>query len=130
MCISAEERQAFMTWNVEYTDEFGGWWEALTEAEQTDISAVVRLLEIRGPSLPYPHSSDVRGSGFGQMRELRIQHKGSPYRIFYAFDPARTAILLIGGNKTGDKRWYEKFVPVADRLFAEHLKILQEEEGS
>jgi len=62
------------------------------------------------------------------MRELRIQHRGRPYRILYAFDPLRTAILLTGGNKTGDKRWYEKFVPVAERLFAEHLKTLKEGE--
>ncbi|HHC24281.1 MAG TPA: addiction module toxin RelE [Desulfobacterales bacterium] len=117
-----------MTWNVEYTDEFGEWWGTLTEAEQTDIVAAVGLLEVRGPALPYPYSSDVRGSRFGQMRELRIQHRGSPYRILYAFDPERTAILLIGGNKTGNRRWYEKFVPMADRLFAEHLKSLQKGE--
>jgi len=121
-------KELFMTWNVEYTDEFGEWWGTLTEAEQTDIVAAVGLLEVRGPALPYPYSSDVRGSRFGQMRELRIQHRGSPYRILYAFDPERTAILLIGGNKTGNRRWYEKFVPMADRLFAEHLKSLQKGE--
>ena len=61
------------------------------------------------------------------MRELRIQHKGAPYRVFYAFDPRRAAILLIGGTKTGDKRFYEKMVPVADDLYDTHLEELRRE---
>ncbi len=116
-----------MTWEVEYTDEFGVWWEGLDESAQIAIDATVRLLEIRGPQLPFPHSSSVRGSRFGQMRELRIQHKGEPYRILYAFDPRRTAILLIGGNKGGNDRWYDEYVPRADRLFADHLATLTKE---
>lgn len=55
------------------------------------------------------------------MRELRIQHRGAPYRVLYAFDPRRRAILLIGGFKMGDDRWYEKMVPIADDLYDEHL---------
>ena len=61
------------------------------------------------------------------MRELRVQHDGQPYRILYAFDPRRSAILLIGGNKTGDNRWYDVFVPIADRLYNEHLVELGKE---
>jgi hypothetical protein len=61
------------------------------------------------------------------MRELRIQHAGDPYRVLYAFDPRRNAILLIGGNKTGKNRWYKEFVPMADRLYDEHLKELKQE---
>jgi hypothetical protein len=61
------------------------------------------------------------------MRELRVQHAGDPYRVLYAFDPRRCAILLIGGNKTGNDRWYEEFVPKADRLFDEHLETLERE---
>jgi hypothetical protein len=59
------------------------------------------------------------------MRELRIQHRGRPYRILYAFDPRRSAILLIGGDKTGNDRWYDENVPRADRLFDEHLESLE-----
>jgi len=58
------------------------------------------------------------------MRELRIQHSGRPYRVLYAFDPRRTALLLIGGDKTGNNRWYEVFVPIADSLYDAHLKEL------
>jgi hypothetical protein len=73
-----------MEWEVEYTDEFGEWWETLTEGEQEEVSAVVGLLEEKGPFLPFPYSSDIEGSKFGQIRELRIQHKGEPYRVLYA----------------------------------------------
>jgi len=61
------------------------------------------------------------------MRELRVQHKGEPYRVLYAFDFTRTAILLIGSNKTGDDRWYDRFVPIADRLYDEHLAAIERE---
>ena len=60
------------------------------------------------------------------MRELRIQHAGRPYRVLYAFDPRRNALLLIGGDKTGNDRWYEVFVPIADALYQKHLEELEE----
>lgn len=114
-------------WDVEYTDEFGAWWAGLTEDEQVSISASVRLLEERGPALGFPHSSGINGSKHGHMRELRTQHDGRPYRTLYAFDPRRSAILLIGGDKTGNGRWYEIYVPIADRLYEEHLDQLRKE---
>jgi hypothetical protein len=116
-----------MEWEVEFTDEFGHWWESLGEGEQESVRASVKLLEDFGPGLPYPHSSSVTTSRHGNMRELRVQHAGHPYRILYAFDPRRCAILLIGGEKTGNDRWYEKYVPIADRLYDEHLKTLRKE---
>jgi hypothetical protein len=114
-------------WEVEYTDEFGDWWNGLTEAEQESVNAHVRLLEERGPQLGHPHSSGIARSRHRHMRELRIQYRGRPYRVLYAFDPRRTAILLIGGDKTGDDRWYEAYVPLADRLYDEHLAALRKE---
>jgi hypothetical protein len=116
-----------MSWNVEYTDEFGDWWSGLGEDEQESLAASVRLLEERGPALGFPHSSGINGSKHGHMRELRTQHDGHPLRTLYAFDPRRSAILLIGGDKTGDKRWYETHVPIADRLYDEHLEQLKNE---
>jgi hypothetical protein len=116
-----------MAWEVEYTDELGTWWETLTEQEQVDVAAAVGLLEVTGPNLGYPYSSAVRGSKHGHMRELRVQHQGRPYRVLYAFDPRRVAILLLGGDKTGDAQWYERFVPMADRLYDEHLQSLRQE---
>jgi hypothetical protein len=61
------------------------------------------------------------------MRELRIQHQGRPYRVLYAFDPRRSAMLLIGGDKTGNHRWYEEFVPLADAIYERHLRELEDE---
>jgi hypothetical protein len=110
-----------MAWNVEFTDEFGAWYASLTESVQDDIDRTVGLLEARGPQLPFPYSSGIEGSRHEHMRELRIQSGGDPYRVFYAFDPRRTAILLVGGNKAGDGRFYETMIPIADRLYDEYL---------
>lgn len=114
-------------WDVEYTDQFEAWWNSLTGAEQEDVDAKVILLQRFGPALPRPHADTVATSRHPNMKELRIQHAGRPYRVLYAFDPRRCAILLIGGDKTGDKQWYRRFVPVADRLYEEHLDALKRE---
>lgn len=116
-----------MAWEVEYTDEFETWWYGLDADEQKSIAASVGLLEVLGPQLPFPHSSGVKLSRYRRMRELRVQHKGKPYRIFYAFDPRRTAVLLTGRNKQGDDRFYERMVVLADRLYETHLEILKAE---
>jgi hypothetical protein len=119
-----------MTWEVEYTDELGAWWAGLNEDEQASVAASVSLLEVKGPQLGFPHSSGINGSRHSHMRELRIQHDGKPYRVLYAFDPRRAAILLIGGDKTGQDRWYDIFVPVADTLYDEHLVELKKGDGN
>lgn len=116
-----------MKWEVEYTNEFEEWWIELDAATQVSIDVVVRMLEDRGTELPYPYSSGINGSRHSHMRELRVQHKGDPYRIVYAFDPRRVAILLLGGNKGGDDRWYEENIPKADKLYDEHLEELKNE---
>ena len=101
-------------WDVEYSDEFGEWWESLNEGEQVEVAAVVGMLEECGPNLCYPYSSSIIGSKVEHLRELRVQHKGKPHRVLYAFDPRRVAILLLGGNKTGKNRWYETFASFAN----------------
>ena len=117
-----------MAWDVEYTDEFETWWiNELDNAGRESVAAYVALLEERGPALEYPYSSGIRRSRYSHLRELRIQHEGRPYRVLYAFDPRRTAILLIGGTKKGDDRWYEVNVPLAEKLYATHLEQLMEE---
>jgi hypothetical protein len=117
-----------MAWDVEYTDEFETWWiSELDNAGRESVAAYIALLEERGPALEYPYSSGIRRSRYSHLRELRIQHEGRPYRVLYAFDPRRTAILLIGGTKKGDDRWYEVNVPLAEKLYATHLEQLMEE---
>lgn len=105
---------------VLYTTEFELWWDSLTVEEQKSVGTIVELLEEFGVALSFPHSSGIEGSK--KLRELRIQHRGEPYRVLYAFDPARNAILLLGGNKAGKDRWYEQNIPRAERIFAVYLK--------
>jgi len=114
-------------WEVEYTDEFEEWWESLTEGEQIDIDASVCLLEEIGPSLSRPHVDTVKGSRHSNMKELRTQSSGNPLRTLFAFDPRRKAILLIGGNKTGNGRFYDEMIPKADKIYDVHLKEIQDE---
>jgi hypothetical protein len=116
-----------MECEVEYTDEFDEWWETLDEAEQEDVAAYVGLLEQNGANLKYPYCSGINDSKHGHMRELRVQHKGDPYRVLYAFDPRRMAILLIGGDKTGNDRWYDETIPIADDLYDAHIEELRKE---
>jgi hypothetical protein len=63
------------------------------------------------------------------MRELRIQHQGRPYRVLYAFDPRRIGILLLGGDKTGNTRWYRENVPKADAIYRQHLRELEDDKA-
>lgn len=116
-----------MSWNVEFTDEFLTWWQTLSLAEQEELSSDVDLLMDEGPQLGRPKADAVKGSRHANMKELRTQSQGNPLRTFFAFDPRRAAILLIGGDKTGDKRFYDRMIPVADALYDEHLKTLKKE---
>jgi len=116
-----------VNWDVEFADQFGVWWEGLAIEEQESIVPIVRLLEKHGPSLRFPYSSGIAGSRHSHMRELRIQHEGRPYRVLYAFDPRRSAILLIGADKTGNDRWYDEFVPAADAIYDKHVAQLKQE---
>jgi hypothetical protein len=112
-------------WEVEYTDEFEAWWGTLDENQREAVSFSVNLLRQFGPSLKFPHSSSVKQSRHGNMRELRSQSGGNPIRTFYAFDPGRVGILLIGGDKTGDDRFYDVMVPKADSIYEQYLKEIQ-----
>jgi hypothetical protein len=114
-------------WEVEYTDEFQRWWDTLTENEQDAIAFSVNLLRQEGPSLKFPYCSSITSSRHKNLRELRSQCEGRPLRTFYAFAPRRIAILLIGGDKTGDDRFYETLIPKADVIYDDYLKETQGE---
>ncbi len=113
-------------WEIEHTDEFEAWWDGLNIDEQVAVAGYVDSLEQAGPTLDHPRSSKIHGSTHGHMRELRVQCQGRPIRVFYAFDPRRCAVLLIGGDKTGvsDSRFYAEFVPKADAIYDAHLEAL------
>lgn len=84
----------------------------------------------QGHAAGISYSSGIEGSKFGHMRELRVQHAGDPYRVFYAFDPRRAAMILIGGCKAGDDRFYERMVPWVDRIYEAHLQELENDSSS
>jgi len=116
-----------MAWEVEGTREFEEWYASLEPDDQDSINNSIEMLEESGPALGRPHADTVRQSQFSNMKELRTQSKGDPLRTFFAFDPRRTAILLIGGDKTGDDRFYERMVPKADNLYKTYLDELKSE---
>lgn len=111
-----------MEWEIEYTNEFEIWWNSLSIGEQEEINVSVEILRAHGPALGRPQVETIRTSRYPNMKELRIQHEGRPYRVLFIFDPRRTGMLLIGGDKTGNDRWYEEFVPQADGIYDQHLK--------
>ncbi len=116
-----------MAWEVEYTEEFLAWWDELTERERIAITATVALLQEKGPALTRPYVDTLsKDSRYPNMKELRLQHAGRPYRIIFAFDPRQSAILLIGGIKSG-KGWTAKMVAAADKIYSQYLRELKKE---
>ena len=118
-------------WKILVSTEFEQWHQTLTEKEKIALSNILGLLENRGPVLGRPHVDRVEGSQFHNMKELRLQNG---IRVFFAFDPRRIAVLLIGGNKSEAdsstpnwNRFYEYMIPIADRIFAEHLLTIGDE---
>jgi hypothetical protein len=114
---------------IECTDEFNQWYDRLSEREQEDVGAVIDLLELEGVRLSRPQSASIANSRHSHMRELIIQSSGRPIRVFYAFDPRQTAIILVGGNKAGisDRRFYGQYIQIANGLYDEHIAELERE---
>lgn len=103
------------------TDAFKQWYDGLDEAGTNVVFRLVEMLELLGLALGYPYSSAIEGSRYA-IRELRSQSRRQPVRIFYAFDPKRQAVLLLGGDKSGDKKFYERMIPAAERMWEQYLK--------
>jgi hypothetical protein len=116
-----------VAYDVEGTDQFADWYGELTAAEQDRVNFAIGLLEETGPLLGRPYADTLNGSAYANMKELRIQVAGRPIRVFFAFDPRQTAILLIGGDKTGDQRFYAKMVAIADELYGIHLHEIEDD---
>lgn len=109
-------------WTILRTDEIIAWIAELDDnAKEAILKSLLVLREI-GPALGRPHVDSVKGSKYPNMKELRVQNKNRVYRIFFAFDPLRNAILLIGGDKRGNKKFYEKMIARADDLYRRHLE--------
>lgn len=96
------------------------WFDSLTDQEASAVQNVVHKLELEGLNLGAPHCSAIKGARHA-LRELRPKQGRSPLRVLYAYDPERQAILILGGDKSGDERWYERVTPKADDLFDAYL---------
>ncbi len=114
-----------MEWVVEFDEEFSHWFETQNKSLQDELYAKLKLLAEFGPSLRRPHVGNIHGSRYQNLKEIIVQYKGDPWRILFAFDPNRKAILLVGGNKRGDDRWYEKNIPIADARYKNHLDVIE-----
>lgn len=111
---------------VNATDDFEKWVRGLSHREQKAVLQVVKILEQTGIALGEPYSSALKGTRH-PLRELRPKRGASPLRIIYAFDPKREALLLVGGDKGDDKRFYERAIPKAEQLWEAHLEDLKKE---
>jgi hypothetical protein len=115
-------------WEIEYTREFETWWDELSASQQASVSLRVDLLAEHGPALRRPAVGQLRGSKFDPlMKELRCG-RAEAIRVIFAFDPRRTAILLLGGSKAGRWReWYQEAIPKADQLYSVYVAELRRE---
>lgn len=108
-------------WQVVFTDEFDEWFLELTADEQDSILHYLTILKQKGHQLGRPYVDTIHGSSLTNLKELRVQHEGKPYRIFFVFDPIRQAVMLCGGDKTGDKRFYKTMIPLAESIYQNYL---------
>lgn len=116
-------------WTIKTTDRFDIWFSELDAADRACVLASLLVLREKGPGLSRPYADTIQGSCYSNMKELRVQSKGKPIRVFLAFDPFRAGILLCAGNKIGnEKRFYDQMIPVADREFSDYLNMPDDEE--
>ena len=119
-------------WTVEVGDEFEHELTALHEQVRTEILALSRLLQQFGPQLGRPRVDTLKGSRYARMKELRFSAAGGEWRVAFAFDPNRKAILLVAGDKSGigEKKFYKQLIAKADARFETHLERSKKEQRS
>lgn len=113
-----------MPWEIEVAEEAEAFLEGLSDDEFAKVDAAIELLRQYGSNLARPYADSVYGSKHSNLKELRIKMGRKEFRILFALDPNRVAILLVGGDKAGDKRWYKTFIERADAAFDQHLASL------
>ena len=117
-----------MTWTVLFHDEFEAEFEALVEDLQDELLAHAKLLATFGPNLGRPTVDTLKGSRHSNMKELRFSWSGQVWRVAFAFDPQRQAIVLVGGDKSGadQRKFYKRLLTVADARYDDHLTTLSQ----
>jgi hypothetical protein len=116
-----------MAWTVEFSDEFEIEFDHFTDAVQNELLAQAKVIEHFGPMAKRPRVDTLKGSKHTNMKELQFDADGGVWRVAFAFDPNRRAILLVGGDKSGgsEQRFYRRLIDVADKRFDIHLEQLQ-----
>lgn len=113
-------------WEIGTSDEFNSWYLALNDDEAESVNFSVDILADGGPLLGRPHVDTLKGSRIPNLKELRVQHEGRPFRILFVFDPRRIGYLILGGDKTGKGDWYKTFIPLAEKIYKRHLQELED----
>ena len=115
-----------MQWTVEFVDEFDAEFDGLPIAVQDELLAQVSVIERFGPAAKRPRVETLHGSKHANMKELRFDAAGGVWRVAFAFDPKRHAVLLMAGNKSGgcENRFYKRMIRIADTRFDSHLERL------
>ena len=108
-----------------FCDEFAEEFLLSEPGLRVELAARLRVLEMFGPHLGRPLADTLRGSKFANMKELRFTWQRNPYRYFFAFDPERRAVVLVGGSKAGDRRFYDALMPVAEARFEKYLHQME-----
>jgi hypothetical protein len=123
--ISPQVHNPRMSWEIEASDEFLAWYDALDFGESKSVTRSIEILEHYGPELTRPQVDTLKGSSIPNLKELRVQHDGRPIRILFVFDPRRVGYLILGGDKTGDDRWYKTAIPMAEAIYQQHLREIR-----
>lgn len=114
-------------WQIRMTERFDAWFCSLGDADRTRVLAALLVLRAKGPMLPRPYADTVKGSRYSNMKELRVQSRGDPFRVFFAFDYQRVGIVLCAGNKVGnEKRFYDVMIPIADKELDNYLQRVRD----
>ena len=114
-----------MAWEIEFSDVFQAYMDEIflnNYPLHYEIDVALMVLEAKGPYLRRPYAADIKNSPSGKLLELIVQFRGAPYRIFYRFDNDRIAVILIGEMKTDGKKFYKKYIPIAERIYEEHIR--------
>ncbi|MEG3834098.1 MULTISPECIES: type II toxin-antitoxin system RelE/ParE family toxin [unclassified Microcoleus] len=119
-----------MTWNIQFHFDFYSEFSEFPTDVRLELLAKLTLLQEFGPNLKRPHVDTLNGSTYTNMKELRFQAADGVWRVAFAFDPRREAILLVAGDKSGssEKRFYKQIIKIADSRFTDHLNKLMEPE--
>lgn len=117
-----------MAWEVEVSDEFREWYQSLPGDLRAGIAAGIDILERYGPETGRPYVDTLKGSNYPNLKELRVQYRGRPWRVLFILDPRRNVYLILGGDKSGDAHWYRDAIRRAERIYKQYLSEIGEGE--